>query len=77
MQFIEFLLENVGTIVVALLLASGIGALLWYIIRDKKPHKSCGCGCSCCPMNSKCHPKQSGKTDTPLSQKERDTTHTN
>lgn len=55
---LEFLLENIGTIVVLLIVIAIVSAIIICQIRAKKKGKtSCaGCGCSSCAMAEKCHP---------------------
>ena len=53
----EWLQQNVGTIVVAAVVACMIAALAIKLISDKKRGKSsCGCGCGGCAMRDRCHP---------------------
>lgn len=53
---IEFLISNLGTIVVALVLAIVVGLIICKMYRDKKQGKSsCGCNCASCPMANECH----------------------
>ena len=52
----NWFVENIGTIVVALVLAGLVAGLIVYMIRRKKQGKSsCSCGCSTCPHSEKCH----------------------
>ena len=50
------MMDNAGTLAVALALA---GLVVWIIAglrRDKRRGKSaCGCDCGCCPMSGTCH----------------------
>lgn len=53
---LEFLIENLGTIIVFLVLAVIVGLIVCKMYRDKKKGKSsCGCNCSSCPMANECH----------------------
>ncbi len=53
----EWLQQNAGTIVVAVLVAGLLVGLAAKLIRDKKRGKSsCSCGCGGCAMRDKCHP---------------------
>ncbi|MDD2956512.1 MAG: FeoB-associated Cys-rich membrane protein [Oscillospiraceae bacterium] len=53
---LNFVLENWGTIAVALVLAATVALVLFRLIRNhRQGRSSCGCGCSSCPMNGKCH----------------------
>lgn len=54
----EFLKENLGTIVVALAVAGIIAAVIISMRKNKKKGKSaCGCGCGCegCASKGMCH----------------------
>lgn len=48
-----FITANVGTIVVALIVAAVIGFAIYSTVKDKKKGNSCGCGCEGC--SHKCH----------------------
>ena len=53
--------NNIGTIIVLIVLAAVIGAAVFAVVRDKKRGKSffggsCSGGCGNCPMHGKCHP---------------------
>ncbi len=51
-----WLAENIGTIVVLILLIIIVGAIIASMIKDKKQGRtSCGCGCANCAMKGKCH----------------------
>ena len=53
---IEFLVSNIGTIVVFVVLAVIVGVIIYKMYSDKKKGKSsCGCNCSSCPMTNECH----------------------
>ncbi|HOO79490.1 MAG TPA: FeoB-associated Cys-rich membrane protein [Lachnospiraceae bacterium] len=53
---INWLFENMSTIVVLLIVLGTISLILGRMIKDKKKgSKACGCGCSDCPMSGKCH----------------------
>ena len=51
----EYLNENLGTIIVAAVLAVILVAAVMKIRRDKKNGKGCGCGCAGCPSQGVCH----------------------
>jgi hypothetical protein len=54
---ISFLSENLGNLVVCLLLAAIVGLAIYILVRNKKNGKSsCGCGCANCPSAGMCHP---------------------
>lgn len=51
----DWLVNNLGTIIVTLLLAAVVALIVVNHIRKKKQGKStCGCGCADCPMKKKC-----------------------
>lgn len=48
--------ENIGTIVISLILAGVVAAIIVYMIKSRKQGKSsCGCGCKGCAMHGACH----------------------
>ena len=52
----DWLMNNLGTIVVGLAVAAVITLIIINYVRKKKRGKStCGCGCADCPMKNKCH----------------------
>ena len=58
MDWITWISENLGTIVVSALLIVMIAGVVRGMIRNKKAGKStcgCGCGCGSCPMGGSCH----------------------
>ena len=53
----SWLTQNIGTILISLLLALIVGGIVYSMIKDKrKGRSSCGCGCANCAMAGKCHP---------------------
>jgi len=61
---IYFLKDNLGTIVVSLILIGIVVLILLKMNRQRKEGKgSCSCGCSACPMSGTCHDK--GENDAP------------
>lgn len=55
---ISFILSNIGTIAVALVLAIIVTLIVWKMLSDKKKGKnSCGCNCKNCPSAGMCHNK--------------------
>ena len=55
---IQFITANIGTIVIALVVAGIVEAIIVSVVRDKKKGKSsCGCGCENCAMKGQCHTK--------------------
>ena len=52
----SFILENIGTIIVSVILLGVVGLIIYSVLRNKKKGKSsCGCGCSSCAMKGACH----------------------
>ena len=52
----SWLRDNLGTIVVSLILAAIVILVILKMVKDKKKGKiSCGCGCSGCAMRDTCH----------------------
>ena len=48
--------ENLGTVIVLLIVLAVIGLAVLSIVRDRKKGKNgCGCGCSGCAMRGECH----------------------
>lgn len=55
---VTFFLENIGTIIVSLVILAVVAFIVIKMIKDRKKGKSsCGCGCSNCPSSSMCHSK--------------------
>lgn len=55
----DWLAENLGTILITLVLFAVLAGIVVSMYRDKKKGKSsCGCGCEHCAMHGTCH-KQS------------------
>lgn len=53
----DWLISNLGTIVVSIILILIVFLIIRSMIRDKKSGKSsCGCGCEGCAMRGKCKP---------------------
>jgi len=51
-----WLIDNLGNIVVSLILICIVTAVIVRMAKDKKQGKSsCGCGCEHCAMHGKCH----------------------
>ena len=59
---ISWLIANIGTILVGMVVLAVVALVIAMMVRNKKKGKSstCGCGCSSCAMAGKCH---SAKTD--------------
>lgn len=48
--------QNMGTILVGLIVLLAVGSAVLTLRKNKKQGKSsCGCGCSTCPMGGTCH----------------------
>ncbi len=59
---LEFLSQNIATIIISLVLAAVVGLIVAKLYKDKKAGKSsCGCKCSCCPNAGACHGGQPKK----------------
>ena len=58
----DFITNNIGTIVISILLLGIVSAIIIRTVRNKKHGKSsCGCGCSNCAMSELCHKQDSDK----------------
>lgn len=52
----QWILSNLGTIIVSVILVAVVGIILRSMIANKRKGKSsCGCNCSCCPSGGMCH----------------------
>ena len=62
---LEFLNENLGTILVSAVVVLVLVLAFMKIRRDKKKGISCGCGCGCsgCPSQGMCHSKEKSFED--------------
>jgi len=59
---ISWLRDNLGTIVMTLILLVMVAAIIWKMWRDKKKGKSsCGCNCGHCAMSGMCHQAPASK----------------
>ncbi len=59
---LEWLSQNIGTIVIIAVLAVSFGLMLRSLIRDKKAGKSsCGGSCAGCANACYCHPQAAAK----------------
>ncbi|MBC8609544.1 FeoB-associated Cys-rich membrane protein [Massiliimalia timonensis] len=56
---LEFLADNIGTIVIGLVLLVVIILVIRKLVKDRKNGSACSCGCGCkdCPSSSLCHKK--------------------
>lgn len=53
---IDFLINNIGTIIVGLILLAVLVLISAKMVRDKRHGKtSCGCGCEHCQNAEYCH----------------------
>ena len=56
---IAWLVDNLATIIICLVLLVIVGLIVRSMIINKKKGKgSCGCGCENCPSAGMCHPKK-------------------
>ena len=52
---LSWLQNNIGTVIVSLILAAAVAAVIVKLIRDKRRGRtSCGCGCDRCPSANGC-----------------------
>ncbi|MDR0812387.1 MAG: FeoB-associated Cys-rich membrane protein [Oscillospiraceae bacterium] len=57
----SFLAENIGTIVIGLVVAAIVAAIIIKTVRDKRAGRSsCSCGCSGCSSAADCGAGKSG-----------------
>lgn len=53
-----WLQQNIGTIIVCIVLLAVVGLIIGKIIKDKRKGKSsCGCGCAHCALRGQCNKK--------------------
>lgn len=58
----DYLISNIGTIVVFLIIAAVVTLIVIKLRKDKAGGKSsCGCNCGCCPNSSLCRSGQKNK----------------
>jgi hypothetical protein len=51
-----WIMANIGTIIVGIMLTAVIVAIIIKMVNDKKKGvSSCGCGCANCAMKGSCH----------------------
>ena len=61
---LEYLIANIGTIAVSLILAVIVSAIIVKSVKNKRQGKtSCSCGCSGCSMSHICHSKSERQKD--------------
>ncbi|MDR1564326.1 MAG: FeoB-associated Cys-rich membrane protein [Oscillospiraceae bacterium] len=51
---INWLMANIGTIIIAAIIAGILAAVVVKLVRDKKSGKCPGCECASCPKSSDC-----------------------
>lgn len=55
----DFITENLASIIVLIVVAVIVGAIVIKMVKDKKAGKSsCSCGCKGCPNSQNCHGHQ-------------------
>ena len=53
---LTLLTDNLGTVLIALILAAIVIGIIVNLLKDKKKGRSsCGCGCEHCAMKETCH----------------------
>ncbi len=53
---LQWIMENIGTIVITLVLLGIVAAIVVSLVKDKRRGKSsCGGNCGHCPMGGSCH----------------------
>lgn len=58
-RMLTWIVENMATIIISVLLMIVVAAAIASMIRSKgKGKSSCGCGCAGCAMNGACHPEK-------------------
>ena len=51
-----WLVSNLGTLIVLIIVAAVVAAVFLSMIKDKKSGKGgCGCGCENCALHAQCH----------------------
>lgn len=51
-----WIINNIGTIIVALVIIAIVALIVAKLVQDKKKGKpSCGCNCAHCAMAGQCH----------------------
>ena len=60
MIIIDWLIANIGSILVGVVVLAVVALVIVLMVRDKKQGKSsCGNSCASCPMAGKCHSAKS------------------
>ena len=53
---LTLLTDNLGTVLIALILIAIVSGIIVKLLKDKKKgNSSCGCGCEHCAMKGTCH----------------------
>ncbi len=54
---LEFIINNLATIIISLILIAILALVIRKIVRDRKKGTTCSCGsdCGCCSGSSICH----------------------
>ena len=57
----DWLIANIGSILVGAVVVAVVALIIAMMVRNKKKGKSSGCGCGCesCAMAGKCHSAKS------------------
>ena len=64
MIILDWITQNLSTILIALGIFLICLAIVLKMIRNKKKGKSgCGCGCSGCAMSGMCHPQNKASSE--------------
>lgn len=58
---LDFLRENLATIIIVLLIAAALAGAIAKIIRDKKSGSTCSGGCGGCASSGSCRPDRQNK----------------
>ena len=55
---LTWIVENLATVIICIVLVAVVAAIIVSLIRNKKRGKSsCGCNCAHCAMAGSCHKK--------------------
>ncbi len=67
---LDFLSENLATIIISLVLIVVCTLIILKMRRNKKQGKtSCGCGCSGCAMKNMCHSEKTKSSENPTNER--------
>ncbi len=71
---LEWLSQNIATMIICAVLVVVFGLMLWSLLRDKKKGRSSCCGgCAGCANARYCHPQANGDKDAPNAPAETET----